>query len=115
MTHFTPAGPGHPARFAHGKRWEVVMEEEPLVCLAFEQVHALLVVGRPERCGYKRLGFAASEHGGAVSSRKQSGFDPDRADLVEASLVGPFALVEDMVAENPFFEFIERTFDQVQL
>ena len=85
------------------------MQHESLVGFAFEQIHALVVIGGSERGRDQRLRFAAGEHGRTVSARQKARFDPDRTDLVELALVGTFALVKNLIAEDLFLQLVEQT------
>ena len=83
------------------------MEHEPLPLLAVHGFDLLLVVGRAERRGDQRLGFAALEHRRTVRPRQHADFDVDRADLVELAAVETLAALERLVAHDLFLQLLE--------
>jgi len=100
MADFAPANAGHAAHFADGKRREVVVQHEPLLGLAFEPLDALRVIGRAQRGGNQRLGFAAGEDRGTVNPRQRANFNRDGTNLVELTRIRTATLVGYLVAED---------------
>ena len=94
------SGAAQEGHFAHRERREVVVQHEALPGFAFEGLQALHVFAGAQRGGDQRLGFAASEDGGAVSARQHADFNPDIANLVELAAIGTALLLDHLIAEN---------------
>src|SRR5437879_10881742 len=75
-----------------------------------EVVHELLVFLGPERRGYQRLGLAARKQSRAVRARQPADFAVNRANLRKTAPVRPASMVENVVAENLFFQMVETLF-----
>src|SRR6185436_12493313 len=101
------AGAAHECDFTDRERREVVVEHEPLPRFAVDGFHFLLIVGGAKRCGHERLCFAARENCRPMYPWKNANFDRDRSDLVEPAAVQTLATLENFVAENFLFEFLE--------
>ena len=107
MSDLAPAGPAQELHLADRERREVVVQHEPLVALAVDQLHLLLVVGGPEGRGHQGLGLAACEDGRPVRSGQHSDLGPDRPHLVEAPPVEPLAPIEHLVPQDALLELAE--------
>src|SRR5438552_6584187 len=105
MADFAAARATKEFHFTDAERREVVVQHEAVELVLLEkQVEALHVfLGAQSQRG-KRLGFAASEEGGAVHAGEQANFAGDQANLVEGAAVGTAACVENIVAKDIFAE-----------
>ena len=65
---------------------------------------ALRIVGRSQRCGDKRLRLATREQSRAMHAWKNANLDGYSANLIEGTVVGADALVEDLLTEDVFAE-----------
>src|SRR5215213_3473375 len=75
-----------------------------------EIVDELLVFLGTECRGDQRLRFTAREKRGAVNARQPTNLTGDRSNLRKPSPVGTATFVQDVVAEDIFFQVIEDEF-----
>ncbi len=109
MTNFAPSGTTHKPNFADAEGREVVVQHEALGSFArLEHLHALLIFLRAKSRRNQRLRFSARKQGRAVRARENADFDVDRADLVEAAAIGTLAILQHLIAEDPFLQTLEE-------
>ena len=70
VSNLSASSPAQERNLSHRKRWEVVMQHEPLLGLALKHFQPLHVVGSSKSGGDQCLGFAAGENRAAVGSRQ---------------------------------------------
>ena len=108
MTHFPPPGGAHPAGLADAEGGEVVVQQEALVVLAFEDVHHLLVVAGAQGGHYQGLGFAAGEQGRAVGPGQDTDLRDDGADLVDRPAIDADARLDNITANDLSLELLQH-------
>ena len=108
VTHFPPPGGAHPAGLADAEGGEVVVQQEALVVLAFEDVHHLLVVAGTQGGDHQGLGFAAGEQGRAVGPGQDADLRDDGADLVDRPAIDADARLDDVAADDLALELLQH-------
>ena len=108
MADFAPAGAAQEAHLTHAERGEVVVEHEAFEGFALQHIQALLIFAGSQRGRNQRLRLAAGKQRGAVRAGQKSDFGSDGAHLVKGALVRPLPLLQDVIAEQPLFHFVNK-------
>ena len=87
------------------------MQHEGVAGVALEGLDQLGVVRGAEGAGHQGLGLAAGEEGGTVSTRQNTDFAGDLADLVEGASVEALAVGEDRLAGDRLDHRMEDVLD----
>ncbi len=111
VANLAPAGRAHPASLADGIGRKVVVEQEPLLVGALEQIDILLVLAGAERGDHEGLGFAAGEQRGAVSARQDADLREDRTHRRQVAPINPALMVENVPAHDLGLGVVKRLSD----
>ena len=79
------------------------MHNEPLVGLALQPVHTLNVVRGSKGCRHECLSFPARKNRRTMSTRQDTGLNPNGPDRFEVTFIRTLPFVQNLVAEDPFF------------
>ena len=108
MSNLAAARRAKAADFANRVMREVVMEQEAAFDFALLQiVHELLVFFRAQGRGDNGLSFTARKQRRAVNPRQPADLARNGPNLRETPAIGTSTLVQDIVAEDGFFQVIE--------
>src|SRR3989344_8743271 len=110
MADFSPTRTAHSARFADGKRREIVMVHKMLDSLDFHSFNKLGVLRPAESNRGKNVRVASVKYGRAVKRRQQVHAGVEASYLVPPSAVGPFFLAFRGVYDFAVNQFVHAIF-----
>ncbi len=108
------AGRAEPPGLAHRIGREIVVQHEGFLVGPLQRIDELLVLAGAERGNHQCLGLAAGEQRRAVSARQDAYLGEDRTHRPHVAAVDADAAVEDVAADDRFFQLLEHLADDLR-